>query len=239
MTTKDCEKTEEESEKETHFSKYKWEILPEDYLKYDLIFKVIVIGDSGVGKTCLSHKATKNIFEENYTATIGFEFFSLNIKLNDKVIKLQVWDTCGQELYRSVVTNFYRNTSLAILVYSINSEQTFENMDMWLKELRNYSKPDTKAFLIGNKKDLEDQRQVETEIGEKFAKQNGMNLFMETSAKTGFNAQKLFIEAAIILSEDYAKNHKSKMITKIDTEVNEKLEDVKRKKLKKKNSCCS
>lgn len=97
-----------------------WEILSDDYTQYDLSFKVIVIGDSGVGKSCLTNKATKNVFEERYNATVGFEFFCLNLKMNDKVVKLQIWDTCGQELYRSLITNFYRNSSLAIMVYSID-----------------------------------------------------------------------------------------------------------------------
>jgi small GTP-binding protein len=97
-----------------------YEILPDDYTQYDLSFKLIVIGDSGVGKSCLTLKATKNQFESNYNATVGFEFFSFNIKINDKVIKLQIWDTCGQEIYRSLITNFYRNSSLAIMVYAID-----------------------------------------------------------------------------------------------------------------------
>ena len=96
------------------------EVLPEDCPKYDLSFKVIVIGNSGVGKSCLSIKATENIFENNYLATVGFEFFAFNVKLNDKIIKLQIWDTCGQEIYRSLITNFYRNSSLAIIVYAID-----------------------------------------------------------------------------------------------------------------------
>ena len=103
-------------------SEINYEILPEDYTQYDLSFKIIVIGDSGVGKSCLTNKATKNIFEESYNATVGFEFFSFNIKMNDKIIKLQIWDTCGQELYRSLITNFYRNSSLAIMVYAINNK---------------------------------------------------------------------------------------------------------------------
>ena len=117
-------------------SEVKYEILPEDYTQYDLSFKIIVIGDSGVGKTCLSNKATKNTFDDSYNTTIGFEFFSFNIKMFEKVIKLQVWDTCGQELYRSLITNFYRNASLAIMVYAINNKDSFDNIDVWLKELK-------------------------------------------------------------------------------------------------------
>lgn len=97
-----------------------YEVLTEDHSHYDLSFKVIVIGDSGVGKSCLTLRATKNTFENNYNATVGFEFFTFNSKVEDKVVKLQVWDTCGQEIYRSLITNFYRNSSLAILVYSID-----------------------------------------------------------------------------------------------------------------------
>lgn len=97
-----------------------YEVLPDDYTQYDLSFKLIVIGDSGVGKSCLTLKATKNLFEHNYNATVGFEFFTFNIKINDKVLKLQIWDTCGQEIYRSLITNFYRNSSLAIMVYAID-----------------------------------------------------------------------------------------------------------------------
>jgi Ras-related protein Rab-1A len=96
------------------------EILKEDYPNYDLSFKIIVIGNSGVGKSCLAVQATKNLFENNYVATVGFEFFSFNLKLDGKVIKLQIWDTCGQEIYRSLITNFYRNSSLAIIVYAID-----------------------------------------------------------------------------------------------------------------------
>ena len=96
-----------------------YEILPEDYPNFDLTFKVIVIGNCGVGKSCLSIKATKNIFSDNYSSTIGFEFFTLNVKIKERVIRLQIWDTCGQEQYKSLITNFYRNCSLAIIVYSI------------------------------------------------------------------------------------------------------------------------
>ena len=101
-------------------SDFKYEILPEEHTTFDLSFKLIVIGDGGVGKSCLTNHAVKNIFDEAYNATVGFEFFTFNVKINDKVIKLQIWDTCGQEIYRSLVTNFYRNSSLAIVVYAID-----------------------------------------------------------------------------------------------------------------------
>ena len=125
-----------------------YEILPDDYTQYDLSFKIIVIGDSGVGKSCFTNKATKNFFEEDYNATIGFEYFNFNIKLSDKIIKLQIWDTCGQELYRSLITNFYRNASLAIIVYEVTSLDSFNNVEMWLRELRIHSSPNIKIVFV-------------------------------------------------------------------------------------------
>jgi small GTP-binding protein len=178
---------------------------------------VIVIGNSGVGKSCLSVKATKNIFTESYSATIGFEFFTFNIKLNNnKVIKLQIWDTCGQEIYRSLITNFYRNCSLAIIVYSVTeyiyyilynafyySRESFESIETWIKELRTKANPDAKVIFIGNKIDLENDRKITQEEGKKLAEDYEVNLFMETSAKTGFNAQELFVKAAELLNKEF------------------------------------
>ena len=195
------------SDKETE-PDFQYEILPEDQTNFDLSFKLIVIGDSGVGKSCLTNNAVKNIFDDAYNATVGFEFFTFNVKINGKIIKLQIWDTCGQELYRSLITNFYRNSSLAIMVYAINSKESFENIEMWLRELRTHSNPDAKVFLIGNKIDLENQRQVEKEKGEQFCKENKLNLFMESSAKTGVNAQNIFIQAAKTLYDDYINYQK-------------------------------
>ena len=172
---------------------FTYEILPDDFLQYDLTFKIIVIGDSGVGKSCLTNRATTNLLEDAYRATVGFEFLSFNVKMDEKVIKLQIWDTCGQELYRSLITNFYRNSSLAIIVYAINSKDSFDNIEMWLRELRTNSNPDVKAFLIGNKNDLEKERKITKEQGENYAKINKMNLFIEASAKTGFNSKKKFL----------------------------------------------
>ena len=182
---------------------FKYEILSEDHTDFDMSFKLIVIGDSGVGKSCLTNSAVKNVFNDAYNATVGFEFFTFNININGKVVKLQIWDTCGQELYRSLITNFYRNSSLAVIVYAINSKDSFEDIEMWLRELRTHSSPDVKVFLIGNKVDLEDEREVRKEDAEAFCKENNINLFMESSAKTGFNAQNIFIKAAEVLYQNY------------------------------------
>ena len=231
---------------------FDYEILPDDHIEYDLSFKIIVIGDSGVGKSCLSTKATRNKFENDHCPTVGFEFFTFNIKIENKVIKLQIWDTCGQELYRSLITNFYRNSSLAIIVYAINSRESFKNIDMWLKELRTNSSPDTKVILIGNKIDLEDERQIKTEEGKSFAKENNLTNFMESSAKSGFNCQNIFIYIAKLLRDDfliYNKNNDEEDINSSASSVqsksvkqnqNQKLDPkMSRRKGKKKGKCCS
>lgn len=97
-----------------------YEVLPQDFPSFDVSFKIIVIGDSYVGKSCLTSKGTKDIFDFGYNSTVGFEFTNFNIKFSNTIVKLQIWDTCGQEIYRSLVVNFYRNCTLAIIVFSIN-----------------------------------------------------------------------------------------------------------------------
>ena len=186
-----------------------YEILPDNYKDYDLSYKLIVVGDCGVGKSCLTLKATKNYFEENYKSTVGFEFCTFNIKINESIIKMQIWDTCGQEAYKSLISSFYKNAILAILVYSIDNYESFENIKLWLNELKIHSNPDVKIFLIGNKIDLEDKRVITKEMAEEFKNNNKINFFIETSAKTGFNAKNVFIEAAKQLYEEN-KNYKER-----------------------------
>ena len=183
------------------------EILKEDKKKYDLHFKIIVIGDSGVGKSCLSLRATQNIFKEDFISTIGFEFFSFNLKINDKIVKLQIWDTCGQEIYRSLISGFYRSTELAILVFSVIDRKSFEGIDNWLKELKTHGTPDCKIFLIGNKIDLPN-REISSEEAINCKKEHEFECYMETSAKTGANIKELFVNCALSLYKKYIENVK-------------------------------
>ena len=183
----------------------KAEFLSEDYNQYDLSFKMIIIGDAGVGKSCLTTKAAKGVFDETYSATVGFEFLTFNVRIDGKVIKLQIWDTCGQEIYRSLISSFYRNASIAMMVYSIESKESFNHMETWLKEIKLQSNPDIKIFLIGNKADLEDQREVTSNEAEKFREENGIHYFGETSAKSGLNTKEVFIEAAKLLYNEHLK----------------------------------
>ena len=184
---------------------YSIEILDSNTLNHDLSYKIILVGDSGVGKSCLSIRGTKDVFEPVYSATVGFEFMAFFVKINEKIIKLQIWDTCGEEVYRSLISSFYKNSSLVIMVYSIDNMHSFSNLEFWLNEIRTKSNPDINVFLIGNKCDLENMRKISKEEGQQFCDNNKLKLFIETSAKTGFNSQNLFIEAAKVLYKDSLK----------------------------------
>ena len=180
-----------------------------DYGECDINFKLIVVGDPGVGKSCLTLRAIKNTFEDIYSPTIGFEFFTYLAIVDGKKIKLQIWDTCGQEGYRALITSFYRNSSLAILVYSIDNEESFNHLDMWLNDIKTQSSPETKIVLIGNKSDLEQERKINKERGEQFYQEHKIDFFLETSAKLDINVKNLFDQSAKILYEKY-KEYKEK-----------------------------
>ena len=225
--------------KPTKEGDYKIEMLPEDYPQYDLSFKLIFIGDSSVGKSCLTAKAVKNNFEEYYQATVGFEFLTFNMKVNDKVIKLQIWDTCGQEIYKSLISNFYRNSSLAVLVYAIDNKESFNHVETWLNDLKSQANPDVRIFLVGNKADLEEDRKVAKEEGEKYKDDQHLDLFMETSAKTGLNARNVLVEAAKILYNDYLTfDENNKKDDKKDDEKNKGKKKLIQANKKTNKGCC-
>ena len=178
---------------------------------FDFNFKIIVIGNSGVGKSCLTLKATKDIFQENFISTMGFQFYSFHVKINDKIFKLQIWDTCGQEIYRSLITNFYRTAALAIIVYSVTDKKSFEETEIWLKQVKLNADPNCKIFLIANKVDLPD-KVVTSEDGMNLKKEHGFECYMETSAKTGVNVKELFVNCALALYKELPKYIKEKEI---------------------------
>ena len=185
----------------------------------DKKYKIIWIGDSGVGKTCLLTKALKNIFDEELKSTLGFEYHNITININDKKILLQTWDTCGQESFKCIVNMFYKRAKLAILVYSIDNRKSFEGINFWLNELRINSSEQIKLILIGNKTDLDDQREVSYEEGKNFSQLNGFNFFSETSAKEGEAPFKVLTKAAEILY-NYEKEFKNNKKDKNNSEIN-------------------
>ena len=205
---------------------------------FDFNFKIIVIGNSGVGKSCLTLKATKDIFQENFVSTMGFQFYSFHVKINQKIFKLQIWDTCGQEIYRSLITNFYRTASLAIIVYSVTDKRSFEETEIWLKQVKLNADPNCKIFLIANKVDLP-EKQVTSEEGMNLKKEHGFECYMETSAKTGVNVKELFVNCALALYKELPKYIKEKEILESETGNKFSLKDNLKEGIKEEGDDCS
>jgi len=179
----------------------------------DKKYKIIWIGDSGVGKTCLLTKALNNFFDQELKSTLGFEYYNITINIKNKKILLQTWDTCGQESFKCLVNMFYKRVKLAILVYSIDNRESFEGINFWLNEVRTNSDENIKLILIGNKNDLDNKREVSYEEGKQFSDSNGFHFFTETSAKEGETPSSILNKAAEILYnyeiESKKKNNKN------------------------------
>merc|ERR1712188_175085 len=164
-------------------------------MSYAYLFKYIVIGDTGVGKSCLLLQFTDKRFQPVHDLTIGVEFGARMINIDGKQIKLQIWDTAGQESFRSITRSYYRGAAGALLVYDITRRDTFNHLTTWLEDARQHSSSNMVIMLIGNKSDLEARREVTKEEGEAFAREHGL-IFMETSAKTASNVEEAFIGTA-------------------------------------------
>lgn len=166
---------------------------------FDVILKVVLIGDSGVGKSNLLSRYTRNEFNLESKSTIGVEFATRSIKIDGKQVKAQIWDTAGQERFRAITNTYYRGAVGALLVYDVSKLSTYEHVAQWLKELREQGDPGLIILLVGNKSDLVEQRAVTTEEGRTFAEENGMK-FIETSAMNASNVDDAF---TTILTESY------------------------------------
>lgn len=160
-------------------------------MSYTYLFKYIIVGDSGCGKSCLLLKFTDNRFENFHDVTIGVEFGTKIINVNDEPIKIQIWDSAGQESFRSITRSYYRNSTAVLLVFDISRRITFKSIIDWLKEVKKEASNDTVVFLIGNKCDLEHRRQVKIEEAEALAKEYGLT-YLETSAKLGIGVKEMF-----------------------------------------------
>jgi len=159
------------------------------------LFKYIIVGDTAVGKSCLLLQFTDKRFQPVHDLTIGVEFGSRTLTIEGNQVKLQIWDTAGQEKFRSITRSYYRGAAGALLVYDITRRETFEHLTSWLEDCRKFSNQNLTIMLIGNKSDLENKRAVSREEGEAFAQKHGL-FFMETSAKTAQNVEEAFIETA-------------------------------------------
>ncbi|KAG5264485.1 hypothetical protein AALO_G00254280 [Alosa alosa] len=170
-------------------------------MTYNFVFKVVLIGESGVGKSNLLARFTKNEFNHDSRTTIGVEFSTRTIQVETAVIKAQIWDTAGLERYRAITSAYYRGAVGALLVYDLTKHLTYEYVERWLKELYDHADPHIVIMLVGNKNDLEGQRTVPTEEAKDFAESRGL-LFMETSALESVNVEAAFLK---VLTEIHRK----------------------------------
>ncbi|KAK0604095.1 hypothetical protein LWI29_011898 [Acer saccharum] len=160
--------------------------------KVDYVFKVVLIGDSAVGKSQILARFARNEFSLDSKATIGVEFQTRTLVIQHKSVKAQIWDTAGQERYRAVTSAYYRGAVGAMLVYDITRRQSFDHIPRWLEELRSHADKNIVIILIGNKSDLEDARAVPTEDAKEFAEKEGL-FFLETSALESTNVETSFM----------------------------------------------
>ncbi|KAJ3424570.1 ras-related protein rab-2-a [Anaeramoeba flamelloides] len=160
-------------------------------MSFDYLFKFVLIGDSAVGKSCLLLQFTDQRFQATHDLTIGVEFGSRVIEVDGVSIKLKIWDTAGQETFRSITRSYYRGAASAILVYDVTRRDTFDQLESWIEDARQNASENTQIIIVGNKIDLENKREVSEEEGRKFAEENGL-WFLEVSAKSGHNVNQVF-----------------------------------------------
>ena len=164
-------------------------------VNFDYLLKYIIIGDAAVGKSNLLLRYVHGQFKPEYQLTIGVEFGAKNINISSKVFRIQIWDTAGQENFRSITRAYYKNSVCALVVYDISSRDSFNNVTSWIEDCKNQSPKTIFMVLVGNKCDLEDKRQVSYEEGKEYADKNEL-LFFESSAKDGINVNEIFENSA-------------------------------------------
>ena len=169
-------------------------------IDFNYLLKYIIIGDSAVGKSNILTQYVYEKFSEEFQSTLGVEFAAKNAVIDNKVYRIQIWDTAGAESFRSITRAYYKNSVCAFIVYDITKRETFENVQVWLDDIKNQCPQTVLLVLVGNKLDLENERQISYEEGESFAQKNNM-YFFETSAKTGVNIENLFLKSVETINE--------------------------------------
>jgi Ras-related protein Rab-2A len=169
-------------------------------LSYSYLLKYIIIGDSAVGKSNILLRYAHEKFNEDYQATIGVEFGAKNLEINNEKYRIQIWDTAGQENFKSITRAYYKNSVCAIIVYDITNRESFNNINTWIDDCKSQSPKTVFFVLVGNKIDLENERKVDYNEGLNFAKENQM-FFFECSAKTGKNVEDIFYKSAEHIAE--------------------------------------
>ncbi|KAI8086287.1 GTP-binding protein ypt1 [Halteromyces radiatus] len=163
--------------------------------EYDYLFKLLLIGDSGVGKSCLLLRFADDTYTESYISTIGVDFKIRTIELEGKTVKLQIWDTAGQERFRTITSSYYRGAHGIIVVYDVTDQDSFNNVKQWLSEIERYAAEGVNKLLVGNKSDLVDKKVVDTEQAKELADSLKIPL-LETSAKDATNVEQAFLTMA-------------------------------------------
>ena len=169
-------------------------------LSYSYLLKYIIIGDSAVGKSNILLRYAHEKFNEDYQATIGVEFGAKNLEINNEKYRIQIWDTAGQENFKSITRAYYKNSVCAIIVYDITNRESFNHINTWIDDCKSQSPKTVFFVLVGNKIDLENERKVDYNEGLNFAKENQM-FFFECSAKTGKNVEDIFYKSAEHIAE--------------------------------------
>ncbi|CAK62890.1 unnamed protein product (macronuclear) [Paramecium tetraurelia] len=209
-----------------------------------LCFKIIIVGDTNVGKSCLLLQFTDLRFKNTHDTTIGIGFGSREIRVMDQNVNLHIWDTAGQESFRSLTRSFYRGAIGGILVFDVTSRQSFQGLVQWYEKIQSYACDEIELIIVGNKTDLEEQRQVSQKEGMQFAKQYNFEYF-ETSAKTGLNVNQVFENLSCKILQkvnsgeiDPCKNYGIQLSKKAKLAKQEcKIQNTKQDK-QKNNTCC-
>jgi Ras-related protein Rab-1A len=168
--------------------------------RYDYLFKLLLIGDSGVGKSCLLLRFADDTYTESYISTIGVDFKIRTIELDGKTVKLQIWDTAGQERFRTITSSYYRGAHGICVVYDVTDMDSFNNVKQWLQEIDRYATEGVNKLLVGNKSDMSDKKVVEYTVAKEFADSLGIP-FLETSAKNASNVEQAFLTMARQIKE--------------------------------------
>lgn len=158
---------------------------------YDYLFKILLIGNSGVGKSSLLLRFADDTFTDNFMPTIGVDFKIRTLEVDGKTIKLQIWDTAGQERFKTITSSYYKGAHGIIVVYDVTDKESYKNIDTWMNEIEKHASDNVSRILVGNKNDLEDLRQVSTDVGKELADTYNVR-FMETSAKESANVEQAF-----------------------------------------------
>ena len=177
-----------------------------DSAEPDFLLKIVLIGDSGVGKTNLLSRFARDQFNPDSKSTIGVEFATKTLEIEGKTVKAQIWDTAGQERYRAITSAYYRGAIGALLLYDITFSLTFQNLKKWLSELRENADSNIVVMLVGNKCDLQELRAVSKEDGVAFSQEENL-LFIETSAKDATNVQESFTTLITEIVNKYSKQN--------------------------------